>query len=296
MDTPALTALLMLVAIGALSGVTTVLFGFGGGFVAVPVIAWADARLGAAALTVAVATSAAVMVVNAGVATAATPHRVLRTLRGSGLLLALLGLGGALGAWAGLGAPAPLIRWGFVAYLLATILDLLLRPGFFRPATASAAPGVAAPIPAVSAGPRVPAWLGLPIGALAAFLGVGGSVMTVPVLRRAGAPMSTATTLANPLTLALSAPALAVFLMLGGTAAAGPGGGAASGSVLSALSAQPGMLGAVDAASAAALLAGAIPVIVWLRRRPVRLPDRVHAWAYLALLLVTALAMALSPA
>ncbi|WP_036057572.1 TSUP family transporter [Leucobacter sp. PH1c] len=293
MDTPTLTALLVLVAIGALSGVTTVLFGFGGGFVAVPVIAWADARLGAAALTVAVATSAAVMVVNAGVATAATPRRVLRTLRGSGLLLALLGLGGALGAWAGLGAPAPLIRWGFVAYLLATILDLLLRPGFFRPATASAAAGAAAPIPDVSAGPRVPAWLGLPIGALAAFLGVGGSVMTVPVLRRAGAPMSTATTLANPLTLALSAPALAAFLMLGGTAAAGPGGGAASGS---ALSAQPSMLGAVDAASAAALLAGAIPVIVWLRRRPVRLPDRVHAWAYLALLLVTALAMALSPA
>lgn len=265
--------LAVLCGIGLLSGLTTVLFGFGGGFVAVPVIAWADASLGAGALTVAVATSSAVMLVGAGVATAATPRRTLAQLRGTRALLPLLALGGALGAVAGLGASPWLVRWGFVAYLCVTIADLLLRPGFFRPV---AAPGQTAPRFGV------PSWLGLPIGALAAFLGVGGSVMTVPLLRRAGAPMSDATALANPLTLALSAPALAAFLTLGGG--------------VSMQNAHVGLFGAVDLAAAAALLTGSIPVIVWLRRRPLRLPDRAHAWSYLGLLCAATLAMACAPA
>lgn len=68
--------MLVLVLIGVLAGLTTVLFGFGGGFVTVPVIVWADGALGAAAPAVAVATSAVVMVVNAAAAT--RQHRVPR--------------------------------------------------------------------------------------------------------------------------------------------------------------------------------------------------------------------------
>lgn len=49
--------MLVLVLIGILAGLTTVLFGFGGGFVTVPVIVWADGALGAAAPAVAVATA-----------------------------------------------------------------------------------------------------------------------------------------------------------------------------------------------------------------------------------------------
>ena len=41
-----------------------------------------------------------------------------------------------------------------------------------------------------------------------------------------------------------------------------------------------------------ALLLGALPVIALLRRRPPRIPDRAHAWAYLALLCVMTAAMA----
>ncbi|MGQ4443800.1 sulfite exporter TauE/SafE family protein, partial [Streptomyces violaceoruber] len=52
-----------LLGIGLLTGVTTVLFGFGGGFVAVPVVVWTDSALGADAIRVATATSALVMVV-----------------------------------------------------------------------------------------------------------------------------------------------------------------------------------------------------------------------------------------
>jgi uncharacterized membrane protein YfcA len=49
--------LAILLGVGLLVGVTTVLFGFGGGFVAVPVVLVADADLGADALRVSIATS-----------------------------------------------------------------------------------------------------------------------------------------------------------------------------------------------------------------------------------------------
>ncbi|RCV57622.1 hypothetical protein DEF23_06750 [Marinitenerispora sediminis] len=266
--------MVVLVAIGVLTGLTTVLFGFGGGFVTVPVIVWVNAALGADAMHTAVATSAIVMVVNAGIATAATRRDVLGALRGSAALVALLGCGAVLGALAARWVPSPVTQWAFVGYLVLTIGDLLARPGFLgrQPSDGPAAPDVASGIPRV---------LGLPIGALAAFLGVGGSVMTVPLLRRSGHPMRTATALANPLTLVIAAPATAVFLL----DHAAPGAGS-PGTVL--------LLGAVDVGAGAALLAGALPVIVALRRRPPRIPDRVHAWSYLLLLVAVTAAMAVS--
>ncbi|MFB7652779.1 MULTISPECIES: TSUP family transporter [unclassified Streptomyces] len=263
--------LLALLGIGLLTGVTTVLFGFGGGFVAVPVVVWADSALGADAIRVATATSAVVMVVNAGFATAVTPRRVLATLRGGGPLLLLLAAGSSVGALAARVAPAALIRWAFVAYVALTVVDLLLRPGFLRPrapAEAAATDGAPCPLPAV---------VGVPVGALAAFLGVGGSVLTVPAMRRAGHSMRVATALANPLTLAIALPAAAVFL-------AGAEGLAGT---------HAGMVGLVDLRAAAGLLLGALPVIAVLRRRPPRIPDRAHAWTYVALLGAVTVAMVL---
>ncbi|MFI1198515.1 TSUP family transporter [Streptomyces sp. NPDC020883] len=263
---------LALIGIGLVTGVTTVVFGFGGGFVAVPVVVWADAVLGADAMRVATATSALVMVVNAGFATAVTPRRVLAALRGSGALLLLLAAGAATGALATRLAPAALVRWAFVGYVALTIVDLLLRPGFLRPRV---------PVATSATAPRpIPALLGAPIGAIAAFLGVGGSVMTVPAVRRAGHPMRVATALANPLTVAIALPATAVSL---GAAVLPP-----------ADAAQVHLVGLVDVGAAAALLVGALPVIAVLRRRPPRIPDRLYAQVYVGLLALVAVAMLLS--
>ncbi|MGW6059243.1 sulfite exporter TauE/SafE family protein [Streptomyces sp. NPDC055189] len=261
----------VLVGVGLLTGVTTVLFGFGGGFVAVPVVVWADAALGADAMRVATATSALVMVVSAGFATAVTPRRVLSALRGSGRLLLLLAAGAAAGAFATRLAPADLARWAFVAYVALTMADLLLRPGFLRPPAGAGAPQDA---------PRpLPAFLGAPIGAVAAFLGVGGSVMTVPAMRRAGHPMRVATALANPLTLAIALPATAVSLCMA--------------AIPDAEDARGHLAGLIDVRAASALLLGALPVIAVLRRRPPRIRDRHHAGAYIGLLGVVAVAMLL---
>ncbi|MBQ0826172.1 sulfite exporter TauE/SafE family protein [Streptomyces tagetis] len=262
--------LALLLGIGVLTGVTTVLFGFGGGFVTVPVVMWVDAGLGPDAMRVATATSAVVMVVNAGFATAVTPRHVLDRLRGGGGLVPLLAAGASAGAFVALRAPSGPVRWAFVGYVAVTLADLLLRPGFLRPRAETTAGG---PKP-------LPAWVGPPIGAVAAFLGVGGSVLTVPAMRRAGHTMRVATVLANPLTLAIALPATVVSL--GGSAAP----------VTAHLPAH--LVGTVDLRAAALLLLGALPVIAVLRRRPPRIADRTHAWAYAALLAAVIMAMALS--
>ncbi|AZS89366.1 sulfite exporter TauE/SafE family protein [Streptomyces griseoviridis] len=276
---------LALLGIGVLTGLTTVLFGFGGGFVAVPVVVWADGALGTDAMRVATATSAVVMVVNAGFATAVTPRPTLAALRGGRPLLALLAVGGALGALAARLAPSGPVRWAFTAYVALTLADLLLRPGFLKPQApadgADSADGAGSPgsdsTLGSPGGAGLPAVLGAPIGAVAAFLGVGGSVLTVPAMRRAGHTMRTATTLANPLTLALALPAAAVSL-LGHTAP------------VAARAGVP-LVGTVDPRAAGALLLGALPVIAVLRRRPPRIGDRTHAWAYATLLAVVIAAM-----
>ncbi len=93
--------------------------------------------------------------------------------------------------------------WEFVASIGVTVIDLLLRPGFL--------PGRDADRRASQPRPRpLPDGWGIPICGIAAFLGVGGSVMTVSMMRRSGLDMGVATSLANPLTVAIAAPALVV--------------------------------------------------------------------------------------
>jgi uncharacterized membrane protein YfcA len=263
-------ALLILVGLGV--GITTVLFGFGGGFVTVPVITLVGTALGGDAVRVATATSALVMLVNAIVATAATPRPVLARLTGRWRLFALLALGGAVGAVASRFAPVALVTWGFVAYVALTIADLVIRPGFIRPLSGRAVDDRGSG----SGSGGVPDGLGLPIGTVAAFLGVGGSVMTVPMMRRAGADMHVAAALANPLTLVIVLPALIVSLCTSG-----------------ALPHVEGLVGSVDVVSALALLLGSIPVVILLRRRPPHIPDRVHSWTYVALLVAAAATVAI---
>jgi uncharacterized membrane protein YfcA len=78
--------------------------------------------------------------------------------------------GAALGALAATVVQSEWLRWAFAAYLVLTILDCWLRPGFLaQPAAKQHRPG-----------PLANALSGLVIGWVAALLGVGGSVMTVP--------------------------------------------------------------------------------------------------------------------
>ncbi|WP_042422102.1 sulfite exporter TauE/SafE family protein [Streptacidiphilus anmyonensis] len=270
------SSLLTLLLFGCLTGVTTVLFGFGGGFVTVPVVYGVlslDARPGtdADAMHVAVATSAAVMVVNAAAASLAQWRQ--GRLRRAYLwpLAGFVAIGAAVGAFAATLIGATQLRLLFAAYLLVTIADALLRKGF----VAVAEPERPRPL-----GRGTVTFGGTGIGLVAAGLGVGGSVMTVPLLRRRGLPMAEATAMANPLSVPVAAAATLVYAV---AAPAHPAVGGAA-----------GRLGYVDLGAGAALLLGSLPTIALLRRVTGRVPDRIHSVAYVALLVIVLLVMSVS--
>ncbi|PWV55335.1 hypothetical protein BDW27_103339 [Nocardiopsis sp. L17-MgMaSL7] len=259
-----LSSILVLLALGCLTGVTTVVFGFGGGFVTVPVVyavTLARAEPGVDAMAVAVATSTAVMVVNSLSATWAQ-YRAGRLRREHLWPLAVpIGIGSAVGALAATMAGGAVQHALFVVYLAVTIADSVLRRGFLSPS-----PGTTPRVPR----PGVTRSVGLGIGAVTGFLGVGGSVMTVPLLRRRGLPMGEATAMANPLTVPVALAGTLVYV-LWGTGGAG---------------ADQGHLGSVDLVAGALLLAGSLPTIALVRRLVGRIPDRAHAVSYVILLAV----------
>ena len=266
---------LLLAVCGSLVGVTTVLFGFGGGFFVVPLLYQALTHLNPpgsapaqAAMQIAVATSTAVMVVGSLMAT--LKHQRARSLNWALIrpLLGFIAAGAMLGALAATSVQGEWLRWAFVAYLALTIADCWLRPGFMHPTATHAL--------STHWGGAAPA--GLLIGSIAAFLGVGGSVMTVTMMRRRGVSMTGATAMASPLSLPVALAGTATYM-------------AAMGSKLPALDAWH--WGLVDLRAWAILVAGS-----WLGMRLAtpwigRIPDRIHAKVYLGLLVVVLVAMLL---
>lgn len=201
---------LILAAFGCMTGVTTVLFGFGGGFVVVPLLY----RLLIAshspgepayqqAMQIAVATSTAVMVISASLATA-KQRRAGNLVEGYLWPLAgYIALGAVAGALLAGALDGTVLRIAFIVYLAVTIADCLLRRGFMQDAQPRNRT-VKHPLPK-----------GLAIGAIATFLGVGGSVMTVPLLRRSGLSMGHATALANPLSIPVALVGSLTYLLIG---------------------------------------------------------------------------------
>lgn len=256
---------LLLSVFGVLAGITTVLFGFGGGFVAVPLLYSLilathspETAIAQSAMHIAVATSTAAMVFGAGLAT-------LRRHRAGQLqwslvrpLLVPIAIGAIAGAFAATWVEGRWIRWVFIAYLGLTLLDSILRPGFMNDAKGSMRPLG-----------RTPSQLGgLGIGVIAAFLGVGGSVLSVPMMRRRGASMSEAAALANSLSLPSAIAGTLVYTVM-----------ALHGEALG-----RGFLGYVDWVALIVLVAGSWCGIRLGAILLGRIADRVHAKAYLSLL------------
>jgi uncharacterized membrane protein YfcA len=265
---------LVLALFGGVSGVTTVLFGFGGGFVVVPVLYGvltathgAQDAIGLSAMHIAVATSTCVMIVNS-VAATRKHQRAGNIVRAYVWPLAgFIGAGALLGALAATRASGDLVRYAFIAYLGVTILDCLLRQGFMAQHEAQA------PRPL---GQAVVVGGGVVIGAIATFLGVGGSVMTVPLLRRRGLPMAKAAAMANPLTLPVAMVGTLAYM-------------AAARELPAALA--PWIVGYVDLLAFAALALGSLAGIRLAAPLIPRIPDRLHARVYVLLLAIVMLSM-----
>jgi len=264
---------LLFTLFGFLSGVTTALFGFGGGFVVVPLL-FQSASLSLvvaghspdAAMKVAVATSAGVMIVGSLIAT--WRHHRLGSLDWSLLrpLLAPIGIGAAIGAYSTVLMNGMWLRWAFIGYLAVTILDNIFRPGFLH--LSAAAPTKSARRHGVLTGGVV--------GWVAALLGVGGSVMTVPLLRRSGVSMAGSTAMANPLTLPVALGATLVHASMSWGAVPYFG---------------ECFLGYIDVRSGAALAMGSWLGIQASAPWAKLIPDRWHARVYVAMLTLVFLSM-----
>lgn len=184
--------LLIIGLAGFATGISTVLFGFGGGFVVVPFVyqlLLQQPLLAAQAMHIAVATSTAVMIFNAGWAS----YQNWRAGKLHDLplmpLIWFIALGAVIGSWLAGVMSDTWVRRLFMVYMAMTIADCLLRKDFFNRAALQVLSRLT-----VSAG-------GTMIGVIAAMLGVGGSVMTVPLLRRHGYAMRDCVSAANPLSL-----------------------------------------------------------------------------------------------
>ncbi|RIJ10752.1 sulfite exporter TauE/SafE family protein [Pseudomonas sp. 91RF] len=268
---------LLLTLFGCLTGVTAVLFGFGGGFVVVPLLYrmltashGADDPVSQSAMHIAVATSTCVMIVNALVAT--EKHRRAGNLIRDYLwpLGGFIGLGAVVGAIAAVWVSGEVIRYAFIAYLGVTIIDCLLRRGFL--------------IQSEGAIPRRLRTVetsggGVGIGAIATFLGVGGSVMTVPLLRRCGLSMSQATSMANPLSVPVALAGTLTYMLMAGFSETDLG---------------PWFIGYVDLLAFAVLTLGSMLGIRLATPWIGRIADRVHAWVYIGLLMMVMISMCLS--
>ena len=230
----------------------------------------ADDPAALAAMHIAVATSTCVMIVNAAAATR-RHQKAGNILRAYVWPLAgYIAVGAALGALAAMRIDGGLVRLAFIAYLAVTLADCLLRQGFL------AHDGGGQPRPL---GGAATAGGGLAIGAVAAFLGVGGSVMTVPLLRRRGLPMAQAAAMANPLTLPVAVAGTLAYVVAARDLPAGL---------------APWMAGYVDLPAFALLSLGSLVGIRLGAPLIPRIPDRLHARAYLALLALVLLGMLLA--
>lgn len=250
---------------GFTTGMTTVLFGFGGGFVVVPFVyqlMLRQAELAGNAMHIAVATSTAVMIFNAGWVS----YRNWRAGKLSSQtlfpLLWFIAIGAVVGSCLAGIFSENLIRALFIFYMLVTISDCLLRKGFFNGSCSRRLS-----LPVVTGG-------GVTIGMIAALLGVGGSVMTVPLLRRHGHAMRECVSASNVLSLPVAVCGAVTYTFIGWQSIP-----------------ASGFLGFISLKILGMLVLTGWAGIVFSRRVIPAVPDIWHARIYVMLLFLVLLAM-----
>ena len=196
---------------GLISGVLTILFGFAGGFVIVPLVysiirltTDIDSLAYASAFKSAVATSLLLMIINSGLATYQQYQRNIIKTQYLFPLAYWIGLGAVFGTMISIHISAEILKWSFAIYLCITILDCLKRQFKTLKSNQDSARLL---------NKKEQRLGGLCIGSIAAALGVGGSVMTVPLFRRCGLDMNTSVALANPLSMPVALAGCLTFIM-----------------------------------------------------------------------------------
>jgi len=194
---------LILIVFGIFAGITSSLFGFGGGFIVVPLIF----RLVAGSkysMQVAIATSVCIMVVNC-------LSSIYRHSKKGNILweyvfpiIYYVSVGALLGAIIASKLSGTVVRVLFIAYMAYVIYNCLFKKHFINQLKET-----------TMLTKTQSALSGTVIGIIAAALGVGGSILTVPLMRKMGLTMKHAVALANPLSLPVAIVGSLTYAMAG---------------------------------------------------------------------------------
>lgn len=194
---------------GILTGLLSSLFGFGGGFVVVPLLFWLLPFEGvptSLAMHMAIGTSLVIMIFNA------TYSSFLHYKKGNVVLniffamAPFLSIGAIVGAILAGYINGNILRYLFILFLAYTLILAFLKSEFFENKTLTQ-------ITMPSKMSLV--FFSVTTGAIASLLGIGGSVMTVPFLRRRHMPMANASGIATSLSIPIALVGSTTYMLIG---------------------------------------------------------------------------------
>lgn len=202
------TSFLMYLFIGIMIGILSSMFGFGGGFIVVPILYafLPDTIPSAYLMHTAIGTSLAVMIINSSNSTfnhakqGNVTWSVFRRLVGS------IAIGSLIGGILAVYIESDFLRYAFICLLIYVLLSNLINKSF---TTAVQAQTFTLP------NQRSASFAGTGIGFISTLLGIGGSTMTIPYLRNRGMRMIHAVALATPLGLPVAIVGAATYLIMG---------------------------------------------------------------------------------
>jgi uncharacterized membrane protein YfcA len=175
---------------GILGGIFAVLFGFGGGFIIVPLMYHlSGASHTPYSMHIAVSTSVVIMIINSFNATYKS-HKHNRIIWSMIFPLALyIAVGSIIGVFVAQYMSSKVIHWLFILFIFYTIVTCITNKKFIHQSSNT--------IKLITKTENL--IFGLIIGGISSILGVGGSLMTVPLMRNLGVKMENAVAMANPL-------------------------------------------------------------------------------------------------
>lgn len=203
-----MTTIIIYTLIGVLIGILSSLFGFGGGFVVVPILyAFLPASVPADYIMhTAIGTSLAVMIINSTNSTFNHAKKGNVKWPVFKLLVGYIAFGSLAGGLMARFIDSEILRIAFIILLIYVIISNIRGKSFTKEANEQTFR---------SPSPKSRAIIGTFIGFISTLLGIGGSVMTIPYLRNHGMRMLHAVALATPLGLPIAIVGAITYMIAG---------------------------------------------------------------------------------
>src|SRR5690625_121854 len=200
--------ILMYSLIGIIIGILSSMFGFGGGFVVVPILFafLPDSIPNEYLMHTAIGTSLAVMIINSFNSTynhAKKGNVIWSVFK---LLVGYIAIGSLLGGVLAVYIVSDFLRFAFIGLLIYVLIMNLFKKSFTKEIEEQKFS-----LPKQ----RLASFIGMGIGFISTLLGIGGSVMTIPYLRNRGMRMIHAVALATPLGLPIAIVGAITYLIMG---------------------------------------------------------------------------------